>query len=120
MTINLTAMLKIYHNPRCGKSREGLEILEKSGKEYEVVLYMDQPPSVEELRDLIQKLGISPIDLVRKNERIWKEQFKGKRLSDASILKAMVEHPKLIERPIVVQGGKALIGRPPILIKTLL
>lgn len=113
-------MFKIYHNPRCGKSREGLEILEKSGKEFEVVLYLDRPPSVEELRDLIKKLGIAPLDLVRKNEAIWKERYKGKRLSDAAILKAMAEHPKLIERPIVVQGGKALIGRPPILIKTLL
>lgn len=113
-------MLKIYHNPRCGKSREGLEILEKSGKDYEVVLYLDQPPSVEELRDLIKKLGIAPLDLIRKNEAIWKEEYKGKRLSESAILKAMVKHPNLMERPIVVKGNRALVGRPPILIKTLL
>ena len=113
-------MLKIYHNPRCGKSREGLEILEKSGKDFEIVKYLDDVPTKEELTSLIGYLGIAPIDLVRKNEAVWKANYKGKELSDDQIIRAMVEHPKLIERPIVVKGNKAVIGRPPETIKTIL
>ncbi|MEE1963300.1 arsenate reductase (glutaredoxin) [Allomuricauda taeanensis] len=113
-------MLKIYHNPRCGKSREGLEILEKSGKDFEIVKYLDDVPTKEELTSLIGYLDIAPIDLVRKNEAVWKANYKGKELSDDQIIRAMVEHPKLIERPIVVKGNKAVIGRPPETIKTLL
>lgn len=113
-------MLKIYHNPRCGKSREGLEILEKSGKDFEMVKYLEDVPSEEELKSLIGYLNIAPIDLVRKNETVWKENYKGKELSDDQIIRAMVEHPKLMERPIVVKGDKAVIGRPPETIKTLL
>ncbi|KAB5491609.1 MULTISPECIES: arsenate reductase (glutaredoxin) [Flagellimonas] len=113
-------MLKIYHNPRCAKSREGLEILEKSGKDFEIVKYLDDVPTKEELKSLIGYLGIAPIDLVRTNEAIWKENYKEKKLSDDQIVRAMVEHPKLIERPIVVKGNKAVIGRPPETIKTLL
>ena len=105
-------MIKIYHNPRCRKSREGLAILEKSGKEFEVVKYLDDVPSKEELKTLIEYLGISPIDLVRKTEAIWKEQFKGKGLTDDEVITAMAENPKLIERPIVVNGKKAVVGRP--------
>ncbi|WGH75811.1 arsenate reductase (glutaredoxin) [Tenacibaculum tangerinum] len=106
-------MIKIYHNPRCSKSRQGLEIIENAGKEFEVVKYLETIPSKEELNEIISLLKISPIDLVRKNEKIWKEQYKGKELSDAEIVKAMVENPKLIERPIVINGNKAVIGRPP-------
>ncbi|MCL4156325.1 UNVERIFIED_CONTAM: hypothetical protein GTU68_019947 [Idotea baltica] len=106
-------MIKIYHNPRCRKSREGLQILENSGKEFEIVKYLDTVPNEEELKDILKKLNISPIQLVRKTEKIWKENYKGKELSDAEIIKAMVENPKLIERPIVINGDKAAIGRPP-------
>ncbi|MDC6364513.1 MULTISPECIES: arsenate reductase (glutaredoxin) [Flavobacteriaceae] len=105
-------MIKIYHNPRCRKSREGLEILEKSGQTFEVVRYLEEIPSEEELKSVIQSLGIAPEDLLRKNEAVWKENFKGKHLSDEEIVQAMLEHPKLIERPIVVKGDKAVIGRP--------
>jgi len=112
--------LKIYHNPRCSKSREGLEILKQSGKEHEVVLCMGQPLAPGELRGLVDALGIAPIGLVRRDEAIWKEHYKGKSLSDGEILQAMAEHPKLMQRPIVVQGNRALIGRPPIVIKTIL
>ena len=105
-------MIKIYHNNRCSKSRFGLEILENSGIKFEVVKYLDNVPSEKELIEIIKKLGISPIQLVRKNEKIWKENFKGKDLSDAQIIKAMIENPKLIERPIVINGNKAVIGRP--------
>ncbi|PQJ78533.1 arsenate reductase (glutaredoxin) [Polaribacter porphyrae] len=106
-------MIKIYHNPRCRKSREGLAILEESGRKYEVVKYLETVPSSEELSVIIKKLGISPIQLVRKNEKIWKENYKGKELSDNEIIKAMIENPKLIERPIVINNNKAVIGRPP-------
>lgn len=105
-------MIKIYHNNRCSKSRCGIELLENSGKEYEVVKYLENTPTTEELENIITLLGISPIELVRKNEAIWKENFKGKDLTDKDIVKAMIENPKLIERPIVVNGNKAVIGRP--------
>lgn len=106
-------MITIYHNNRCSKSRCGLEILEESGKDYEIKKYLEDVPTEAELKELINKLSIQPIDLVRKNEAIWKENFKGKTLSDVEIIKAMVNNPKLIERPIVVNGNKAVIGRPP-------
>lgn len=106
-------MIKIYHNNRCSKSRSGLQILEDSGKEFEVIKYLENIPSFHELKTIINQLGIKPIGLVRKNEAIWKSKFKGKELSDIEIIKAMVENPKLIERPIIINGDKAIIGRPP-------
>lgn len=113
-------MIKIYHNPRCRKSREGLEVLEQSGQDFEVIKYLDKVPTEDELNEIIGYLGISPIELVRKNETIWKEHYKGKELSDAEIVVAMAKHPKLIERPIVINGKKAVIGRPAEKINTLL
>ncbi|MBR9914946.1 MAG: arsenate reductase (glutaredoxin) [Algicola sp.] len=113
-------MIKIYHNPRCRKSREGLEIIENSGKDFEVVKYLENPLSETELTSVMSVLDIAPIDLVRKNEAIWKSDYKGKQLSDSEIIKAMVAHPKLIERPIVINGKKAIIGRPPSQIKDIL
>ncbi|MGQ3679549.1 arsenate reductase (glutaredoxin) [Tenacibaculum discolor] len=113
-------MIKIYHNPRCSKSRQGLEILENSGKEFKTVKYLDTIPSEEELKEIINLLNISPIDLVRKNEKIWKEEYKGKELSDAEIITAMAKNPKLIERPIVINGNKAVVGRPPENIKEII
>ena len=112
--------MKIYHNNRCRKSREGLTILENSNKTFEVINYLDTPPSKKELKEILQMLGFNPIQLIRKNESIWKENFKNKELSDDDILNAMIEFPKLIERPIVVKGNKAVIGRPPENIKSLL
>ena len=106
-------MLKIYHNPRCRKSREGLAILEASGEEFEIVKYLDTPPSYLELAAILGKLNLKPIDLVRKNEAVWEEQFKNRELSDKEIIQAMVDHPKLIERPIVVKNNEAVVGRPP-------
>ena len=105
-------MLKLSHNPRCSKSREGLTILENSGKDFEIIKYLETIPSEKELLTIIQKLGITPIQLVRKNEKIWKELFKGKELSDIEIVHAMIENPKLIERPIIINKNKAVIGRP--------
>lgn len=112
--------MTIYHNPRCGKSREGLAILEESGQEFELINYLNTPLSKEEIQVLLQKLNYRPIDLVRQKETIWKENFKHKKLSDEQIIEAMVQFPKLIERPIVVVGDKAVVGRPPEKIKDLL
>ncbi len=105
--------MKIYHNPRCRKSRETLELLRKHGIEPEIVEYLKTPPTKEELRDILRKLGIKPQDIVRKGEAIYKEQYKGKELSDEEWLDVLVQHPRLIERPIVVDGERAVIGRPP-------
>ena len=113
-------MIKIYHNPRCRKSREGLQILEESGKDFEIVKYLENTPTKEELSDIIKLIGIKPIDLVRKNESIWKENYKNKQLSDNEIITAMTENPKLIERPIVVNKNKAIVGRPPENIKKII
>jgi len=109
---NLYKMIKIYHNPRCTKSRQGLEVLENSGKPFEVVKYLEQIPTKEELRQVISFLGITPEMLLRKNEAIWKGKYRGKLLSDEEIIDAMITYPKLIERPIVINGNKAVIGRP--------
>ncbi|WP_136465320.1 arsenate reductase (glutaredoxin) [Flagellimonas onchidii] len=105
-------MIKIYHNPRCTKSRQGLQHLENSGVEFEVVRYLEDIPTTDELKQIIAYLGITPLELVRKNEAVWKENYKGKTLSDDEIIAAMVENPKLIERPIIIKDGKAVIGRP--------
>lgn len=105
-------MIKIYHNNRCSKSRNGLEVLEKSGKPFKIIKYLEEIPSAKELKDIIKLLGIKPIDLVRKNEAVWKDNYKDKDLSDADIIKTMVENPNLIERPIIINGNKAVIGRP--------
>lgn len=105
-------MIKIYHNNRCSKSRIGLKLLEDSGKEFEVVNYLENTPDEKELKEIISKLGIKPIELIRKNESVWKENFKDKTLTDSDIISLMVQNPKLIERPIVINGDKAVIGRP--------
>lgn len=113
-------MIKIYHNPRCGKSREGLAILENSGNDFEIIKYLENVPSKNELAAIIKILGISPMELVRTNEAIWKEKFKGKPMTDDEVIAAMVAFPKLIERPIVIKDNKAVVGRPPEKIKDLL
>ncbi len=106
-------MISIYHNPRCSKSREGLAILENEKVNFQVIKYMDQLLSIEELKEIVRLLKIQPLELVRINESIWKENFKSLELSDVDIIAAMAKHPQLIERPIVINGTKAVIGRPP-------
>lgn len=105
-------MIKIYHNNRCSKSRCALEVLENSGKDFEIVKYLEDVPTKKELQQLIKMLKIEPIDLVRKNEAIWKSDYKNKDLTNDAIIAAMLTHPKLIERPIVVNGNNAVICRP--------
>jgi arsenate reductase len=105
-------MIKVYHNARCGKSRECLAFLDDANVDYQIINYLKDAPTVEELRELIQKLGVKPLELVRQKEKIWTEQFATKQMDDDEILKAMAQHPILIERPIVVNGDRAVIARP--------
>ena len=105
-------MIKIYHNSRCSKSREGLKVLEESGKKFEVVKYLEDIPTKDELRNIISCLDIKPINLIRKSEAIWKEKFKHQSLNDEELIDAMITYPKLIERTIVINGNSAVIGRP--------
>jgi len=108
-----TAPLRIYHNPRCSKSRSACALIAENGIAAEVVEYLQTPPSREELRALLKKLGIKPAELVRQGEAVFKEHYAGRTLTDEEWLDAMVEHPILIERPIVVCGDKAIVARPP-------
>lgn len=105
-------MITIYHNPRCSKSRACNIMLGDLGKEVKVINYTQDLFTETTLKEVIRLLKIKPIDLVRKNEKEWKELYNGKDMSDSEVIKAMVNHPKLIERPIVVNGNKAAIGRP--------
>ena len=105
--------MKIYHNPRCSKSRQTLALLQENGIEPDVVLYLDNIITSNELRSLLAKLGISPMQLVRKGETVWKEKYKDMELSDDQVIEAMIANPKLIERPIVVKDELAVLGRPP-------
>ena len=105
--------MKIYHNPRCSKSRQTLSLIEEKNKEIEIIEYLKTPATVEEIESILEKLGIKAIDLVRKKEKIWIEDYKGRDLTDKKIIEAMVENPKIMERPIVIDGNKAIIGRPP-------
>jgi arsenate reductase len=104
-------MIQIYHNPRCGKSRNCLAFIEEKNQEVEIIKYLEQQLNFEELVLIIKKLNCKPIEIVRVKEKIWIENFKGKIMSDAKIIQAMVSNPILIERPIVIKGEKAIIGR---------
>lgn len=106
-------MVKIYHNRMCSKSRQTLELLQQAGQEVEVVEYLKDTPSAGELRDVLAKLNMKPVQLLRKGEKVYKENFAGKDFSDEEWIRIMVQYPSLIERPIVVHGDKAAIGRPP-------
>jgi len=105
-------MIKIYHNNRCRKSREGLQMIQESNQPYVILDYISDPLTANELKEIITILNIAPIDLIRKNESVWKSDFKGKKLSDQQLIDAMAAHPKLIERPIIIHNNKGVIGRP--------
>jgi len=108
-------MVSIYHNPRCSKSRETLALLQERGIKPDVVLYLETPPDVPTLKRLLKQLGIhSARELMRRKEDLYQElALADSALSEAQLLQAMVDHPKLIERPIVIKGEQARIGRPP-------
>lgn len=104
-------MIKIYHNNSCSKSRTALKALTESGKPFEVIEYLSDTPSIAELKEIVQKLRCTPHDLIRTNEAIYLEKYKGKTLTDEEWLIAMHENPMLIQRPIIVDGDKAVIAR---------
>lgn len=105
-------MIQIYHNSRCSKSRECFAFLEKSELKFMVIKYLENTPSFDELKSIIDKLKIKPINLVRQKERIWIECYKDKILTDDEVIQTMVSNPILIERPIVINNDKAVIARP--------
>lgn len=102
----------VYHNPRCSKSRLALQYLEEKGKTFDVVEYLKEIPTSESLETILNQLGMEPESLLRKNEVDFKEHFKGKELSRTEWIEAMRSYPKLIERPIVIKGEKAVVARP--------
>ena len=105
--------ITIYHHPRCSKSRAACELIAARGVEAEVIDYLTTPPSRDELRVLLAKLGMRASEIVRRGEAVFKENYQGRELSDEQWLDALIAHPILIERPIVVRGDQAVIGRPP-------
>ena len=104
--------IKIYHNRRCSKSRKTLALLEKETTDFKIIEYLNNPLSFDEIKDIVEKLVIKPIDLIRKNEEIWRDNYKGKEMSNIEIVKAMEKHPELIERPIVIKDKQGIISRP--------
>ena len=111
--------MKIYHNPRCSKSRQTLQLIQENNKDVEVVEYLKQGPTYEELEDLLMKLNKKPEEIIRKGEKLFKEKFKSFSFNREEWIQVLVENPILIERPIVVRGNKAVIGRPPENVKEL-
>ena len=105
--------MKIYHNPKCSKSRQTLALVEQNTSEFEVIKYLENSLKFDDIELLLVKLNAKPIDIVRTKEEIWKENFKGKEMNDDEIINVLVENPRLMERPIVTTKEKAIIGRPP-------
>ncbi|MFA6902164.1 MAG: arsenate reductase (glutaredoxin) [Gallionellaceae bacterium] len=105
--------IRIYYNPRCSKCRETVALASERGYTTELVEYLVTPPGKEELRSLLSKLGMKPLELIRKGEEVFKQNYAGRTLSDEEWLDAMLTHPVLIERPIVVRGNRAVVARPP-------
>jgi arsenate reductase len=104
-------MVQILHNPRCGKSRNCLALLSEKKEDITIIKYLENPLSEEDLIELLQKLNFKPMQLVRIKEKIWIDEYKNKPLTDQQIIMAMAKHPILIERPIVVKGDNAIVGR---------
>lgn len=105
---------KIYHNPRCSKSRQTLELIQKQGHKPEIIKYLETPPTVEELTEILSLLNLQPRELMRKGETEYKDNtMNNPSLSSVQLIELMQKHPKVIERPIVVFNNNAIIGRPP-------
>jgi arsenate reductase (glutaredoxin) len=111
--INVSTLIQIYHNNRCGKSRTALGLLQESGKPFEIIAYLKDIPGVNEIKSILKKLKIKPHDLVRTKEPVYLEKYKGKKLSDDQWIQVLHEDSILVERPIVINGNKAVIARPP-------
>jgi len=111
--MNHPNMIAIYHNPRCAKSRAGLEYLKNQGVDFEVIEYLKHPFTRESLKDLLMKLNLGPRDILRTGEAVYKEKFRGKNFTDEEWITILLENPNLIRRPIVVNGYKAVLAQPP-------
>lgn len=105
--------MKIYHNARCGKSRKALQLVNEANVDIEVFEYLKESLTAADIKSVLSKLGMNASELLRKNEAIYKEKYKGKELSEAQWIDAMIQYPKLIERPILIKGDKAIVARPP-------
>ncbi len=116
----LIHLITIYHNPRCSKSREVLQLLEERNEDLEVVLYLENPPTVEELQKLLKQLDKKPKDIVRSKEKLWKEKYRDKKLSGKRLLQILSKNPQLIERPIVIKNEKGIVARPTDSVKKIL
>ena len=104
----------IYHNPRCSKSRQTLELLREQGVEPEIINYLEHPPSLKQIKELLQALNCSVREILRSNEADYKAQnLQDPELNEQQLIKAITQYPKILQRPIVVKGKKAVIGRPP-------
>ncbi len=112
----MSEKITIYHNNQCSKSREALRILKDDGVDFEIIEYLKIEQSSKDIKDLLMKLGISANDFMRKGEKDYIENVKGKELSEEKLVDLLVKFPKLIERPIIIKGNKAIIGRPPTLV----
>lgn len=112
--------MKIYHNPRCRKSREALNFLIDSGRTFQIIEYLNNPPTKDELKDLLVKLGMKASEIVRKSEALYKEEYQDKKISDHQWINILIKNPKLIERPILMSEKRAIIGRPSEIVKEFL
>ncbi|MEC7646263.1 MAG: arsenate reductase (glutaredoxin) [Bacteroidota bacterium] len=105
--------MKIYHNARCSKSRKTLSLLKSKTADFEIVEYLKNPLNIEEVKIILSKLNIKPVELIRVQEAIWKENYQTKNMEDDEIINIITKYPKLMQRPIVTTNKKAIIGRPP-------
>ncbi len=112
--------VRIYHNARCSKSRSACALVAEAGIQAEIIEYLKTPPTRAELEDLLRRLGMLPSELIRRGEDIFKAEYAGRDLSEAECLEALLRHPVLMERPIVVRGERAVVARPPERINELL
>lgn len=105
-------MITVYHNPKCSKSNGCVAFLEDSNVPFRVICYLDSPLAYAELKGILKKLRVKPIDLVRRDEVVWQQQFEGKKLTDRQLIQIMIRFPELMQRPIAVNGNKAVVARP--------
>lgn len=112
--------MKIYHNPRCKKSRAGLAFLEEKSTDFEIVNYIKEGIREDEVKEIIKKTGLPAEELIRKQEDVYKKELKGKKLTEVEWIKAIVENPKLLKRPIVINNDKAVWADPPENLNTIL
>lgn len=112
--------IQVYHNPRCSKSRMAINYLQDKSIEFDTVLYLEKKLTINDIESILKKLNLSASELLRKGEEVYKVEIKGKNISDAEIIQLMIKYPNLIERPIIINGNKAVIGRPTELIDKIL